>query len=245
MSDLKAFHNDPAIKTKYIARVNAHIKADNLIRGIGWENGRGCAVGCTLESYNHAAYENELGIPEWLARLEDTLFEGMSKEKSKAWPKVFLQSINIGADLEKAKNPFLIFILENCIKSMDACVYDKKKNPDVAKSVEGSKKAVLEMIRCKREGLDEEAARSARGAYTAAWAANVTAWAARSAREFRAAYAADRAARSAEAALCAARGAPDRAAAEAARGPQHRAPRAAYDLYADKLIEIISEIKCA
>jgi hypothetical protein len=50
---MKAFHNDQAIKDKYIARVEAHIKADNLIRGTGWYGGKGCAVGCTLEAYDH------------------------------------------------------------------------------------------------------------------------------------------------------------------------------------------------
>jgi hypothetical protein len=73
--------------------------ADNLVRGIGWENGKGCAVGCTLEDYKHSRYETELGIPEWLAGVEDTLFEGMSVEKSKTWPEMFLSSIKVGDDL--------------------------------------------------------------------------------------------------------------------------------------------------
>ena len=41
---MQAFHNDINIKHKYIERVNEHIKADNLIHGIGWEDGKGCAV---------------------------------------------------------------------------------------------------------------------------------------------------------------------------------------------------------
>jgi hypothetical protein len=68
-----SFHNDQAVKDKYVNRVIAHQKADNLIRGTGWNNGKGCAVGCTLESYDHSQYPIELGIPEWLAKLEDTL----------------------------------------------------------------------------------------------------------------------------------------------------------------------------
>lgn len=49
MNTLVAFHNDPKIKTKYLKRVRAHQKADNLIRGEGWNNGKGCAVGCDME----------------------------------------------------------------------------------------------------------------------------------------------------------------------------------------------------
>lgn len=33
-SPLRAFHCDPAVKAKYIARVEAHRVADNLIRGM-------------------------------------------------------------------------------------------------------------------------------------------------------------------------------------------------------------------
>ena len=61
---MKAFHNDPAIKEKYLSRVRAHRAADELIRGTGWDGHRGCAIGCTLESYDHARYPIELGVPE-------------------------------------------------------------------------------------------------------------------------------------------------------------------------------------
>ena len=64
-----AYHNDPKIKNKYLARVRAHAKADRLVRGIGWDGQKGCAVGCTLENYQHAAYDTELGIPQEIARL--------------------------------------------------------------------------------------------------------------------------------------------------------------------------------
>ena len=70
-SNLKAFHNNPKIKQKYEDRVKAHQKADRIIRGQYWENGKGCAVGCTIEGSQHKKYETELGIPEWVARLTD------------------------------------------------------------------------------------------------------------------------------------------------------------------------------
>jgi len=58
-----AFHNNPAIKEKYLARVRAHRVADEIVKGRYWENGKGCAVGCTLHSGKHMSYESELGIP--------------------------------------------------------------------------------------------------------------------------------------------------------------------------------------
>ena len=98
-----SFHNDPAIKAKYLARVKAHAEADNLIRGTGWEHGRGCAVGCTLEAYDHSRYPVELGLPEWIAHLEDTLFEGMPDEQAMTWPMRFLEAIPVGVDVEPVK----------------------------------------------------------------------------------------------------------------------------------------------
>jgi len=41
-STLIAFHGKSTIKKKYLARVNKHAKADEIIKGIYWENGKGC-----------------------------------------------------------------------------------------------------------------------------------------------------------------------------------------------------------
>lgn len=44
MKNLIAFHGDPKIKAKYPARLEAHAHADEIVKGIYWENGKGCAV---------------------------------------------------------------------------------------------------------------------------------------------------------------------------------------------------------
>jgi hypothetical protein len=181
---LQAFHNDQAIKDRYLARVRAHREADNLVRGQGWENGRGCAVGCTLEAYDHSRYPTELGIPEWLARVEDTLFEGMPKKKAMLWPERFLAAIQPGVDLEKVKAPFLIFILESALTS-----FDHEKYPDCKKAIGD----VIALWRLGETDLEEfaraawtaraaaRAAEAAEAAEAAAWAAEAAAWAARAA----------------------------------------------------------------
>ena len=101
-------------KEAFVAEIRKHMEADNFIKGT-YSNGRkGCAVGCSLKSVNklknkrmsvsnHKAYEQHLGIPEWLARLEDILFENLSLGRSKVWPLEFSEAINQGADLEKIK----------------------------------------------------------------------------------------------------------------------------------------------
>jgi len=40
-----------------------------------------------------------IGIPQWLARLEDCIFEGLSHDRSQKWPEEFLEAITPGIDL--------------------------------------------------------------------------------------------------------------------------------------------------
>jgi hypothetical protein len=106
-----AFHGDPAIKEKYLARVRAHAAADEIIHGKYWEGGKGCAVGCTIHSGDHKAYEVELGIPMILAKLEDNIFESLANSRSKLWPEQFLVAPRVGADLSLVWPKFAIWLL--------------------------------------------------------------------------------------------------------------------------------------
>jgi hypothetical protein len=96
---MQAFHNDPAMKAFYLARVRAHRRADELIHGTYWARGKGCAVGCTIHGCDHRAYEHELGIPRILGHLEDGIFEGLPHPDDQAWPETFLDAIPVGSDL--------------------------------------------------------------------------------------------------------------------------------------------------
>jgi hypothetical protein len=100
---MKAFHGDSAVKEKCLARLKAHHEADEIIQGTGFENGHGCAVGCTLNNYDHSAYENELGLPRWLAHLEDRIFEGLPAKDAQQFAVDFLEAVPVGADVEKVR----------------------------------------------------------------------------------------------------------------------------------------------
>ena len=113
-----SFNNDPKIKQKYLERVQAHAKADEIIHGVYWQDGKGCAVGCTIHSDKHSAYETELGLPEWLARLEDTLFEHLPNERAQRFPAQFLSAIPVGVDLATVKWQFCAFLLSENIEQV-------------------------------------------------------------------------------------------------------------------------------
>lgn len=41
---MKAFHDDPTLKAALAAQVEAHRAADQIIKGIYWQDGKGCAM---------------------------------------------------------------------------------------------------------------------------------------------------------------------------------------------------------
>jgi hypothetical protein len=98
-ASMLTFHGKQQLKDERIAQVRAHRLADQLVHGTYWEDGKGCAVGCTVHSGEHAAYEKELGIPIELAYLEDRIFETLPNGKALLWPERFLQAIPVGVDL--------------------------------------------------------------------------------------------------------------------------------------------------
>ena len=237
---MQAFHNDPAIKQKYLNRVIAHQSADNLIHGTGWEDGKGCAIGCTLESYDHGLYPIELGIPLMLAKLEDTIFEGLDNGEAQQWPIRFLDAITPGADLSTVGWKFLHWLLTDS----KIGAYDHKLVRDAVQQCA----AVIEPL-TRGEKVDEEAARSA---YSAAYSARSAVYsaarsAARSARS--AADAAD-SARSAYSAVYSARSAADStadstadSAYSAACSAVYSARSAAHQKMAEKIISLLQEAK--
>ncbi len=233
MSTLVAFHGDPAIKDKYLSRVAAHRAADELVHGVTWENGKGCAIGCTLEAYDHARYETELGIPEILARLEDAIFEGLPNGKAQKWPERFLSAIKPGAELSLVGWKFLLWLFEDtqaryatdsvrkACEPVGIVLRDKAEGRKVAQS---AARAAARSAARSAESAARSAARSAESAAeSAAWSAASAESAAESAESAARAWSAESAARAARAA--------ERAASAAWS--------AAYKHMADKLIELL------
>jgi hypothetical protein len=167
-----AFHNDPAIKEKYLNRVRLHEAQDEIIHGKYWERGKGCAVGCTVHSSSHKAFETELGIPIMLARLEDRLFEGMANGNSKQFPARFLNAITPGSDLSRVGWQFLYWLLTEDLASRD--------DPRVSKEIKACADVLIPLTKgepCDRNAADL-ARRAALEARSKAWTADAAAYAA-------------------------------------------------------------------
>src|SRR5258708_2946726 len=114
-TDLRAYHGDVSVQAKYVARARGHQLADEIDQGTYYDDSgpklRVCPVGCTIHGSDHTAYEEEIGVPEILARIEDRLFEMMPLEDAKQWPVKFLEAIPVGADLSMVWPKLAVWML--------------------------------------------------------------------------------------------------------------------------------------
>jgi hypothetical protein len=239
---MKAFTDTTITKAELLKELEWHQAQDNFVRGWYFRDGKGCAVGCSLESIartkgvhldrgygQHKLYEQHTGIPEWLAHVEDTLFERMSIDRSKTWPVEFIKAINEGADLEKAKAPFMIAVLEEAL-----CCFNHTAFPNV--------KMIIDRVAhlWAKGGTKEEFSAAAKAVYVAnaVYASNTAVYAAYAADAVYAANASNTAVYAAYAAdaVYAAYAANTAYAAEAAA-------KAAVERMADKLLRILNSLK--
>ena len=229
---LIAYKNNPEVKAKVLAQLEAHRAADQIVKGQYWEHGKGCAVGCTVHSDDHMAYERRFGIPVMLARLEDCIFEGLPNERALDWPLQFMAAIKPGQDLSLVGWKFQHWLLT------DEKVNPGINHPLVCEAVKACADVLAPLI--KGNPVDGSAARSAaesarsaaESARSAVWSAAVSARSAASASSASSAVSAAESARSAESAAESARSARSAESASSASS-------AAYVLMADKLIELI------
>lgn len=129
MERFVAYHNDREVKKDILDQLQDHYEHDEIEQGYYWQDGKGCAIGCTIYSDDHMLYEPCFGIPVALAYIEDELFESLSNEKSKDWPIAFMSAITPGQDLSMVSWRLLYWIFTQDI------VYDKKYD-DLFKDVE-------------------------------------------------------------------------------------------------------------
>ena len=126
-----SYNNDEKLKKMVVAEMKKHQEQDQFIKGSYKEkdengNFKGCAVGCTIDSLNlvlkksystdeHLVFEEAIGVPEWLARLQDKIFEGLPLGDNSQFAVDFLDAIPVGVNLNPIKWKFCAFFLKEGI----------------------------------------------------------------------------------------------------------------------------------
>ena len=145
------YHNDVELKRKIVKEMKLHQEQDQFIKGkYGKINGtfKGCAVGCAIDSFNrkldkdynyegHEYFEEAIGVPEWVARVQDTLYEGLLEEDNSQFAVDMLEAIPVGKNLEKVKWEFCVFILKENIERVLSLDIDNKLKEQVVSAIRG------------------------------------------------------------------------------------------------------------
>ena len=127
-----SFHNDPAIKAKYLARAIAQRKAGGMTQDEKCKKGKGCVDECTVENHAHCIYPSAIGLPEWLAYFEDVIFQQLSPEDDVLWPERFLAAIPVGVNLEKIRH---VLSIKRLNKLIELQLKNKKSSPALEKII--------------------------------------------------------------------------------------------------------------
>src|SRR6188768_1895204 len=118
-----SYHNDKNLKNLVVGEMKKHQEQDQFIKGAYEKLSgkfKGCAVGCTIDSINkilnksyttnqHKVFEESIGVPEWLARLQDSFFEDLPYGENSQFAVDFLAAIPVGINLEPVKWKFCSF----------------------------------------------------------------------------------------------------------------------------------------
>ena len=238
-----AYHNDTKIKADILSQLQEHAAADQIVKGQYWQDGKGCAVGCTIHSSDHMEYEARFGIPVMLARLEDCIFEGLPNDAAKTWPVRFMSAIEPGIDLSTVGWKFLHWLLtdetinpgiadplvKDAVKQCADVLVPLTMGQSVDQYAADASGAAVATSAAYTRGAESAARGAASAVWSAARGAESDAWSAKSA--------ARGAARGAASAAWSAA----RAAASAAADAVDMGRAAAFVLMADKLLVLIED----
>lgn len=169
-----SFFGSQCLKDAVVARVREHQRLDQIAQQIYWDGSKGCAIGCVLHSGEHMAFETQLGLPVFLAYMDEHIFERLPLAEAKAWPLRFIEAVPVGVDLELVFPRFIHWLLS------DPTGMRQYANAETLPIID----SLVTMYARRIEGIpfDIAAARAAAAAVraalweAAAWAAEAAAW---------------------------------------------------------------------
>jgi len=192
-----SFFGEQCLRDAVVEQVREHQRLDQIIQGKYWEQCedgvfRGCAIGCVLHSSDHMAYERQLGLPVFLAYLDEHIFESLPASEAKQWTLRFIESVPVWVDLEMVFPRFMHWLLSDpqgmrqyadarTLPIIDRLVDMYARRIDGIPFDTAAAGAAAEAAAGAAAGAARAAGAAALAAGAAAWAAGAAAWAARAA----------------------------------------------------------------
>jgi hypothetical protein len=113
-----SFFGDQCFRDAVVELAREYQRLDQIIQGQYWKQcddgiWRGCSIGCILHSSDHMAYEQHLGLPVFLAYMNEHIFESLPKDEAKFWPLRFIEAVPVGVNLELVFPRFMHWLLSD------------------------------------------------------------------------------------------------------------------------------------
>ena len=108
---MMSFFGSQCLRDAVVERVREHQRLDQIAQKFYWDGSKGCAIGCVLHSGEYMAFEQQLGLPVFLAYLDEHIFENLPLGEAKAWPLRFIEAVPVGVDLELVFPRFMHWLL--------------------------------------------------------------------------------------------------------------------------------------
>lgn len=126
-----AFYDDETIKSRFIRIVRKNQNDGVIVQDAQVASGNLCAISAVVGLFSFSMYAEQTGIPEWLVRVKSYFFENMEPKDSIKWVSMFLCSAQAGSDLNKIKDPFILFILKQNSHCLSCCRFDEIRFKEV------------------------------------------------------------------------------------------------------------------
>lgn len=112
---LDAYHSQPAVRDAALDRLRRHAADKQLAPGpLAWNGSKGSLVGCILESEDLAQWENELGLPQWLATTADGIAAQQATiDAALDFGVALLGAVRPGADVSPAASAVILDALDD------------------------------------------------------------------------------------------------------------------------------------
>jgi hypothetical protein len=121
VGDMKAWPLGAKSRREVLRRIARHRNADEIVQGIGFDaglgkHGKGCAIGCSLNKYDHNEYVRVLGVPLGVARLVDRIHDGLPRDLSLDWPGRVAKALTVAQRTDRIVDRYLFWMLDDELK---------------------------------------------------------------------------------------------------------------------------------
>lgn len=113
--NMNAFRSNPSVRDACIDRLRGHAQQGRLAPGpLAWNGEKGSLVGCMLESEDLGSWEQDLGLPQWLATTADGIAaQQQDNDDALAFGIRLLEAIPPGADVSHAASAVILGVLSD------------------------------------------------------------------------------------------------------------------------------------